>query len=340
MNYRAVSTSIWTDDAILELSPEQKLVFLYLHTNPYASACGIYRLHLKTMSFQIGMGQDSFENALRGLCAVLPDFIAADFDAMEVGLLQYPKQTLIAASASQMKHVSKEIESIGSQYLIRELIARNSATISAPYLSQLRRLQMTAINRAKNEADVNAMLGGDVVQVVEDEETNEQTQIQTQTQTQTQNSLSTREEENSDKKNEPIPMPEHIWGQGSETRLEKAQAALNEYFQENPHRIAQIAESARNVCDEEQFRDELDLWLRRYADDWQITQNPVKALTSGRGSFISWLSQTWCREKYLKQQQQQYETTNSSTRNWRVQQRGADKALPTSEELRRKYGVL
>lgn len=154
------------------------------------------------------------------------------------------------------------------------------------------------------------------------------------------NSLSTREEENFDKKNEPIPMPEHIWGQGSETRLEKAQATLNEYFQENPHRIAQIAESARNVCDEEQFRDELDLWLRRYADDWQITQNPVKALTSGRGSFISWLSQTWCREKYLKQQQQQYETTNSITRNGRVQQRGADKAIPTSEELRRKYGVL
>lgn len=186
MNYRAVSTSIWTDDAILELSPEQKLVFLYLHTNPYASACGIYRLHLKTMSFQIGMGQDSFESALRGLCAVLPDFIAADFDVMEVGLLQYPKQTLIAASASQMKHVSKEIENIGSQYLIRELIARNSATISAPYLSQLRRLQMTAINRAKNEADVNAILCGDVAKVVEYEETNEQTQTQTQTQTQEQ----------------------------------------------------------------------------------------------------------------------------------------------------------
>lgn len=155
-----------------------------------------------------------------------------------------------------------------------------------------------------------------------------------------QDSLSTREEENFDKKNEPIPMPEHIWGQGSETRLEKAQATLNEYFQENPHRIAQIAESSRNVCDEEQFRDELDLWLRRYADDWQITQNPVKALTSGRGSFISWLSQTWCREKYLKQQQQQYEATNSSTRNGRVQQRGKAPALLTPDELKQRFGLL
>ena len=153
------------------------------------------------------------------------------------------------------------------------------------------------------------------------------------------NSLSTREEKNFDKKNEPIPMPEHIWGQGSETRLEKAQAALNGYFQENPHRIAEIAEAARNVCGEEQFRDELDGWIRRNADDYNITQNPVKALTSGRSNFIAWLSQTWCREKYLKQQQQQYETT-SITRNGRVQQRGSDKAIPTSEELRRKYGVL
>lgn len=152
------------------------------------------------------------------------------------------------------------------------------------------------------------------------------------------NSLSTREEETFGKKNEPIPMPEHIWGQGSETSLEKAQAALNEYFQENPHRIAKIAEAARNVCDEEQFRDELDGWIRRNADDYNITQNPVKALTSGRSNFISWLSQPWCREKYLKQQQR-YDNINGKG-NGRVQQQRSTEDLCEPDAIKRRLGLL
>lgn len=151
MKYRSVATAIWTDDAILELSPEQKLVLLYLHTNPYASACGIYQMPLKTMAFQIGMQQDSFESAVIGLCAKAPDFIQVDWQTKEVALLQYPKQTLIQASAATMKHVSQEIEKVKSQSLLRELIARNSATISKPYVAQLRRLQMQAINETKSD---------------------------------------------------------------------------------------------------------------------------------------------------------------------------------------------
>jgi hypothetical protein len=141
---------------------------------------------------------------------------------------------------------------------------------------------------------------------------------------------------------EPVPMPEHIWGQGSETRLEKAQAALNEYIEENPHRPGEIANTARNVCDAEQFRDELDQWIRRNADDWAITQNPVKALTSGRSNFVSWLAQPWCREKYqkLQLQNQSHDSTNQITGNGRVQQRGKAAAILTTDERRRKYGLL
>ena len=147
--YRSVSTSIWADDAILSMSPEQKLLFLYLHTNPYASACGIYKLQLRTMGFQLGLMHTPFESALKGLCAAFPDFVATDWQTGEVALLQYPRQVLISATGRALAVVAKEVEGVESQFLLRELIAHNSATINKPYLEQLRRLQMRAINEGK-----------------------------------------------------------------------------------------------------------------------------------------------------------------------------------------------
>ena len=144
------------------------------------------------------------------------------------------------------------------------------------------------------------------------------------------NSLSPREKEIE------TPEPIHIWGEGTETRLQKAQAALKEYFEKNSFRRREISKSAKNSCDDSQFDDELDLWIRRNADDFQITQNPVKALTSGRSNFTSWLSQTWCRDKY----QTNGNNDTSNQRNGRVQQQRKADAFPSREELERKYGVL
>lgn len=152
--YRSVSTAIWTDDAILSMSPEQKLLFLYLHTNPYTSACGIYKMQIRTMAFQVGLVGHPFESAIKGLCAAFPDFVAVDFQTGEIGLLQYPRQVLIAASKRVMGHVEKEIEKVESQYLLRELMQRNSASINRPYLAQLRRLQAQKLNEVDFYGDL------------------------------------------------------------------------------------------------------------------------------------------------------------------------------------------
>lgn len=132
-----------------------------------------------------------------------------------------------------------------------------------------------------------------------------------------------------------IPEPTHIWGDNTDKRLETVQSTLKAYFEKNSFRRREISESAKNRCDEAQFDDELDLWIRRNADDFQITQNPVKALTSGRSNFTSWLSQEWCRAKYLT-----HGNDTSTPRNGRVQQRSKIDAFPSREELERKYGVF
>lgn len=334
--YRSVSTSIWADDAILSMSPEQKLLFLYLHTNPYASACGIYKMQLRTMGFQLGLMHTPFESALRGLCAAFPDFVAADWQTGEVALLQYPRQVLISATGRALAVVAKEIEGVGSQYLLRELIARNSATINKPYLEQLRRLQMRAINEGKASltvADYRVVeftpnFHGDLSQGSDNQQDDRKRESKVN---ESKLSLPTREEEIESFEN-PNPI---VWGNGTEVRLQKAQATLKAYFEKFPGRWKEIADQARNECGESQFFDELDAWIRRHADNLMITQDPVKALTSGQNLFISWLSKPWCRE--------QYKTNGNDSptqRNGRVQQQRKDNSFPSSEELRRKYGVL
>lgn len=149
MNYRPFATSNWTEDTILSMSPEQKLIFLYLHTSPFTTACGIFPIQPITMGFQIGLIQSPFSNALKGLCAAFPDYVAADWDTMEVALLQYPRQLLITANARAMAVVDKDIQQVRSQELLKAMIAKNSAGLSAPYLAQLRRLQIKDINERK-----------------------------------------------------------------------------------------------------------------------------------------------------------------------------------------------
>ena len=120
------------------------------------------------MGFQIGLTTSPLESSLRGLCAAFPDFVAVDWDTMEVGLLQYPRQLLITANNRALAIVAKDIQQIESQYLLRELVKRNSAGLSAPYVAQLRRLQMQAINNK----GANVLLGGDVALSFDNQQTN------------------------------------------------------------------------------------------------------------------------------------------------------------------------
>lgn len=109
------------------------------------------------MSFQFGSTSNPFESALVGLSAAAPDFVAVDWDTKEVALLQLPKQTLITANRKVLAYVDTDIEKVESVYLLQELIDRNSATLSKPYLTQLRRLQMKKINDSASHGDLLQM---------------------------------------------------------------------------------------------------------------------------------------------------------------------------------------
>ncbi len=50
---RIVSDDIWSDDLFAALTLPEKLVTLYLDTNPYVTMCGLYKLSLRKAAFEL-----------------------------------------------------------------------------------------------------------------------------------------------------------------------------------------------------------------------------------------------------------------------------------------------
>lgn len=62
---RIINTKFWTDGYVLdELNPIDKLLFLYLITNPYTNICGVYELPLKMMAVETGIDRENIEKVI------------------------------------------------------------------------------------------------------------------------------------------------------------------------------------------------------------------------------------------------------------------------------------
>ena len=59
-----IRDSFWTDSYIEKLSPDEKLLFLYLLTNPLANVLGIYEIRAKRIGFETGYDIEVVENIL------------------------------------------------------------------------------------------------------------------------------------------------------------------------------------------------------------------------------------------------------------------------------------
>lgn len=55
---RLVNTKFWSDNYISDLDPTEKLLFLYLLTNPFTNICGIYEVPLKQVALDTGIDKE------------------------------------------------------------------------------------------------------------------------------------------------------------------------------------------------------------------------------------------------------------------------------------------
>ena len=60
-----IDTKFWDDSYIVELSPLEKLLFLYLFTNPLTNISGVYELPFKRVAFDSRIPQREVEGAFR-----------------------------------------------------------------------------------------------------------------------------------------------------------------------------------------------------------------------------------------------------------------------------------
>jgi len=64
---RGFQTELWTDPFIQGLSPEAKLLFIYLWTNKHCNQAGLYEISLKTMAFDTGLSLEKLSAYLKEL---------------------------------------------------------------------------------------------------------------------------------------------------------------------------------------------------------------------------------------------------------------------------------
>ena len=61
---RLVDTCFWDDGYIMRLDPSEKLLFLYLLTNPLTAICGVYQIELRRIAFDTGFEMDTVKRML------------------------------------------------------------------------------------------------------------------------------------------------------------------------------------------------------------------------------------------------------------------------------------
>jgi len=61
---RSVNTRFWDDSFIQDINPTEKLLFLYLLTNPLTNILGIYEISLRRISFDTGLNKEIIQKGL------------------------------------------------------------------------------------------------------------------------------------------------------------------------------------------------------------------------------------------------------------------------------------
>lgn len=61
---RFISTSFWDDEWVQTLDPSEKLLYLYLMTNPLTTIAGVYEITVRRMCFDTGFNTDTIRHIL------------------------------------------------------------------------------------------------------------------------------------------------------------------------------------------------------------------------------------------------------------------------------------
>lgn len=133
--YRAIQTSFWTDAKVADtFSPDEKLMYLYLLTNPRTNLCGCYELSIRRAAFEIGLKKEQVEKLLEALKE--KRVVAYDAGTGEVLIVNWHRYNW-TLSPKFRKPLISEIKTVKHEPFrkyLEELLNRYSDdTVSIPY---------------------------------------------------------------------------------------------------------------------------------------------------------------------------------------------------------------
>ena len=114
MSYRPVDETFWTDPKVRAMSQREKLMFLYLITNPHANFSGVYYLPFPTLMFETGYGEKDARDSLAALAA--GDHVIHDEENSMFWIVKMARHQVI--SEKQVDGVRKHFKTLQNSGLL------------------------------------------------------------------------------------------------------------------------------------------------------------------------------------------------------------------------------
>ena len=115
---RIVDVGFWTDNKVVDMfSPEDKLFFLYLLTNPHTTQLGVYPINKRVMAFELGY-------SLEAVCVLIDRFqnkyklIRYSEETGEVAIKNYLRHSIVKGGKPVEDLLVKEISRVKDKGLL------------------------------------------------------------------------------------------------------------------------------------------------------------------------------------------------------------------------------
>ena len=115
---RIVDTAFWTDEKTVELfSPEDRLFFLYLLTNPHTTQLGVYQVAPRTMAFETGYEVNTIK-VLLDRFANKYHLIRRNPETGEIAIRNYLRHSIVKGGKPVLDLLNREAEQVKDKKLI------------------------------------------------------------------------------------------------------------------------------------------------------------------------------------------------------------------------------
>lgn len=126
---RIVSTEFWTDKKVVEqFTPEDKLFFLYLLTNPHTTQLGIYPFIPKIAAFEIGYSKDTVLSLIERFEKY--GIVKFSETSSEIAVKNYLKHSIVKGGTPVYDLLVKEANLVKDKSLLRFVLCANRDSLN------------------------------------------------------------------------------------------------------------------------------------------------------------------------------------------------------------------